>query len=32
MEEEAVAKKKVTKEFNEFLSWAVQKMDWSILL
>src|SRR5690606_15698990 len=28
MEEEAVAKKKVTKEFNEFLSWAVQKIDW----
>ncbi len=28
MEEDAVAKNKVTKEFNEFLSWAVGKIDW----
>ncbi len=28
MEDDAVAKNKVTNEFNEFLSWAVQKMDW----
>jgi hypothetical protein len=28
MEDEAVIKKKVTAEFNEFLTWAVGKIDW----
>lgn len=28
MEDEAVIQKRVTDEFNDFLSWAIQKIDW----